>query len=162
MVTSSPGADYKRRRNRVVSCPDAGRRGGAGVLIGVGLDLVDPARVDRALRRFGERFVRKLMDPEEAGRLPADEGARAAALAVAVALKEAASKAIGTGWSQGVRWRDVVVAAAPLEPSGPAPARVRLDGRAAEVAGSLGSGGRTRARVERRAGLVIGEVWLLS
>ncbi len=128
----------------------------------MGLDLVDPVRVDLALRRFGERFVRKLMDPEEAARLPADAAGRAAALAAAVALKEAASKAIGTGWSQGVRWRDVVVAAPPLGPSGPFPAQVRLDARAAAVAASLGSGGRTRAQVELRAGLVIGEVWLLS
>ncbi len=131
------------------------------MLIGIGLDLVDTVRIEHALLRFGERFVRKLMDPEEAGRLPPDGAARPAALAAAVALKEAASKAIGTGWSQGVRWRDVVVSAD--EPSAAAgAARVRLDGRAAEVARALGSAGRTRARVERRAGLVIGEVWLLS
>jgi phosphopantetheinyl transferase (holo-ACP synthase) len=72
-----------------------------------------------------------------------------------VAAKEAASKALGTGWSQGVRWRDVVVSL------GPAPS-VRLDGRAAEVARALGSSGRTRARLERRGPLVVGEVWLLS
>jgi len=132
------------------------------VLIGIGLDLVETARVEKALRRFGDRFVGKLMDPEEAGRLPAEAEPRAAALAAAVALKEAASKAIGTGWSQGVRWRDVVVQA---EPSADAPAvsaRVRLRARAAEVARALGSSGRTRAQLQHRTGLVIGEVWLLS
>ena len=127
---------------------------GRRVLIGIGLDLVDTERVAQALARFGERFVAKLMDPEEAAALPGGAG-RAHALALAVAAKEAASKALGTGWSQGVRWRDVVVSL------GPAPS-VRLDGRAAEVARALGSSGRTRARLERRGPLVVGEVWLLS
>ena len=48
--------------------------------------------------------------PEEARQLPAPEAQRVLALALAVAGKEAASKALGTGWSRGVRWRDVVVA----------------------------------------------------
>ena len=125
------------------------------MLIGIGLDLVEIGRVERALARFGARFVAKLMDPEEAAALPAAPGELAVALALAIAAKEAASKALGTGWSQGVRWRDVV-----LSP-GPVP-RVRLDGRAAEVAHRLGSSGRTRARLERRGSLVLGEVWLLS
>jgi holo-[acyl-carrier protein] synthase len=124
------------------------------VLIGIGLDLVETERVAQALARFGERFVAKLMGPEEAAALPGGAG-RAQALALAVAAKEAASKALGTGWSQGVRWRDVVVSLAP-SPS------LRLDGRAAEVARALGSSGRTRTRLERRGPLVVGEVWLLS
>ena len=124
------------------------------MLIGIGLDLVETERVAQALARFGERFVAKLMDPEEAAALPVGAG-RAHALALAVAAKEAASKALGTGWSQGVRWRDVVVSL------GPAPS-LRLDGRAAEVARELGSSGRTHARLERRGPLVVGEVWLLS
>jgi holo-[acyl-carrier protein] synthase len=129
--------------------------GQAAVLIGIGLDLVEAVRVERALARFGERFVGKLMDPAEQDALPSGTAERAAALAFAVAAKEAASKALGTGWSQGVRWRDVVVSL------GQTPA-VRLDGRAAEVARALGSSGRTRARLERRGPLVVGEVWLLS
>ena len=102
----------------------------------------DRARRARALERFGERFVSKLMDPEEAAALPASPPERSLALALAVAGKEAASKALGTGWSQGVRWRDVVVTAGP-EP------RVRLDGRAAAVARARGSSGRSRLRLER-------------
>lgn len=124
------------------------------MLIGIGLDLVETARVERALARFGARFVGKLMDPAEAGALPRPHQERARALALAVAAKEAASKALGTGWSQGVRWRDVVVSLAP-------PA-VRLEGRAAEVASGLGSSGRTRARFELHGPLVAAEVWLLS
>ena len=125
------------------------------MVIGIGLDLVETARVEHALARFGDRFVRKLMDPEEAAALPSDESARALAVAFAVAAKEAASKALGTGWSQGVRWRDVVVSPGPS-------ASLRLLARAADVAHGLGSSGRARLRLERRGPLVIGEVWLLS
>jgi holo-[acyl-carrier protein] synthase len=124
------------------------------MVIAVGLDLVDTARVERALARFGARFVGKLMDAEEASALPSDVAERARALAFAIAAKEAASKALGTGWSRGVRWRDVVVSTSP--------AAVRLDGRAAEVARELGSSGRSRVRLEVRGSLVVGEFWLLS
>ncbi len=122
-------------------------------IAGLGVDLVELERVRGALERFGERFVAKLMDPPEAGRLPAEPEARARALAEAVAAKEAASKALGTGWSRGVRWRDVV-----LEP-GP---RLRLLARAAEVAGTLGSQGATQVELEWRGGLALARVALLS
>jgi holo-[acyl-carrier protein] synthase len=125
------------------------------MVIGIGLDVVETVRVERALARFGERFVGKLMDPEEASALPAGSAGRALSLALAIAAKEAASKALGTGWSRGVRWRDVVVSIG-------GEAEVRLRGRAAEVARELGSGGRSRLRLEVRGGLVIGEFWLLS
>ena len=125
------------------------------MVIGIGLDLVETARVARALERFGERFVGKLMDPEEAAALPEAPEQRALALALAVAGKEAASKALGTGWSQGVRWRDVVVT------TGPVPA-VRLAGRAAAVARAQGSSGRSRLVLGASGALVIGEFWLLS
>jgi holo-[acyl-carrier protein] synthase len=124
------------------------------MVVGIGLDLVETARVERALGRFGTRLVQKLMDPEEAAALPLEGPERALALALAIAGKEAASKALGTGWSGGVRWRDVVVSRAP--------ASVRLAGRAAEEARARGSSGRSRTRLEVRGDLVIGEVWLLS
>ena len=77
------------------------------------------------------------------------------ALALAIAGKEAASKAIGTGWSRGVRWRDVVVNLGP-------PPSVNLHGRAADVARSLGGSGRTRTQLEFRGPLAVGQVQLLS
>jgi holo-[acyl-carrier protein] synthase len=125
------------------------------VVVGVGLDLVELDRVARILERWGERLVGKLMDEPESRRLPAASAARVRALALAIAGKEAASKALGTGWSQGVSWRQVVVEPGP-------PARVTLLRRAAEMALSLGSDGRTRARLEVRGNLVLGEVWLLA
>ena len=125
------------------------------MVIGIGLDLVETRRVERALARFGPRFVGKLMDPQEAAALPEAPPERARALARAVAGKEAASKALGTGWSRGVRWRDVVVTAGP-EPN------VSLRGRAAEVARALGSSGRSRVRLSVDGALAVGEFWLLS
>jgi holo-[acyl-carrier protein] synthase len=124
------------------------------MVIGIGLDLVETARVLRALERHGDRFVRKLMGPDEASTLPGPGPERARALALAVAGKEAASKALGTGWSRGVRWRDIVVTPGPE-------ASIRLEGRAAEVARELGSSGRGRARLEVLGPRALGEYWLL-
>ena len=123
------------------------------MVVGLGVDLVETARVNRLLTRYGDRFVHRLMDPEEAARLPPAGSARVRALALAIAGKEAASKALGTGWSRGVRWRDVVVTRD--EPT------VRLRGRAAEVAQERGSSGRSRTRLAVDGPLAIGEVWLL-
>ena len=125
------------------------------MVVGLGVDLVELDRVARALERWGPRLVGKLMDAEEAGRLPAAGAERARALALAIAGKEAASKALGTGWSRGVRWRDVDVRLRP-EPA------VGLRGGAAERAKALGSSGRTWTRLELRDELAVGEVRLLS
>ena len=105
--------------------------------------------------RWGSRFVQKLMDPAEAARLPAREPERSRAIALAIAGKEAASKAIGTGWTRGVRWRDVEVFL------GEAP-RVVLRAAAMSRARALGSSGATRTRLEVKGELALGEVWLLS
>ena len=124
------------------------------MIVGVGIDLIETGRVAHALDRWGERLVAKLMGPAEAARLP--EGAdRARAVALAIAAKEAASKALGTGWTRGVSWRDVVVDLGP-------PLDVRLEGGALKWARRLGSAGQTRAALEVRGDLVIGQVQLLS
>jgi holo-[acyl-carrier protein] synthase len=125
------------------------------MLVGLGVDLVETARVERLLARYGGRFVRKLMDPEEEARLPDPLPERVRALSLAIAAKEAASKALGTGWSRGVRWRDVVVT------RGDRP-WVELRARAAEVARERGSSGRCRTRLALEGSLAIGEVWLLQ
>jgi holo-[acyl-carrier protein] synthase len=124
-------------------------------LVGIGIDLIETQRVLRSLRRFGERLVGRLMDPPEAARLPREALARARALALAIAAKEAASKAIGTGWSRGVRWRDVDVTLAE-------PPVVALRARALAEARRRGSDGRCLLRLEIRDGLAIGEAWLLA
>jgi holo-[acyl-carrier protein] synthase len=132
------------------------------MVVGLGVDLVEWERVARSLERWGDRFVAKLMDPDEARRLPAGGEDRVLALALAVAAKEASSKALGTGWSRGVRWRDVVVELKD-PPRGAVRAGIVLLARAAEVARERGSAaGRTRVSLRLEGDLVQGEVWLLS
>jgi holo-[acyl-carrier protein] synthase len=123
------------------------------VIIGLGIDLVEVDRIEKAIRRWGGVFLARIMGPGEIAALP--PGWPSAAVADAVAVKEAASKAIGTGWSGGVRWRDVVVA------HGGRPA-ARLDGAALAVARRLGSSGATEVRIEHPPGLVIATVRLLA
>lgn len=124
------------------------------MVVGLGVDIVEIDRVVLALDRWGERLVARLMDADEAARLPAPRAERALAVAHAVAGKEAASKALGTGWTRGVRWRDVAVR---LEP-----AAAELRGRAREWAARLGSPGRGALRFEERGNLVIAEFRLLA
>jgi holo-[acyl-carrier protein] synthase len=125
------------------------------LVVGLGLDLVELGRVARMLDRWGPRLLDKLMGLEEAEALPSGGEERTLALARAIAAKEAGSKAIGTGWSRGVRWRDVVLAAGP-------PPAVHLVERAAAEARRLGSAGACRVRFERRGDLVLCEVRLLG
>jgi holo-[acyl-carrier protein] synthase len=120
--------------------------------LGIGIDLVERSRVAAMLARWGDRLVGKLMGASEAARLPRAPEARIDAIAAAIALKEAASKALGTGWSHGVYWGDVVASPGP-------PTAITLEAGAARMAARLG--GRTStARLEIRGDLVIAEVWL--
>ena len=154
MCSRSRFARLRASAHERVCYRPAGGPGGV-LVVGLGIDIVELDRVARSLERWGERLVSKLMEPEEAARLPADPPARARALALAIAAKEAASKALGTGWSRGVRWRDVDVTPGP-------PATVRLGGGAAAAARRLGSRGEARAWVEVRGPLAVGEVRLLA
>lgn len=124
------------------------------MVVGLGVDIVEIDRVERALLRWGERLVARLMDPDEAAALPTPVAERALALAHAVSGKEAAAKAIGTGWTRGVRWRDVVVS---RQPPG-----IALRARALEWARRLGSPGHGTLRFERQGNLVVAEFRLVS
>lgn len=124
-------------------------------VLGVGVDLVEVDRVERALGRWGDRIVERLMGPPEAARLPPDKPARSRAFARAIAAKEAASKALGTGWTRGVSWRHVE-----LEASGQP--RLVLHEAAGRRARALGANGARVVELEARDGLVIAEVWLVA
>jgi holo-[acyl-carrier protein] synthase len=80
------------------------------VILGLGSDIVDIRRIERAIERHGERFLDRLFTPVE--RAKADrriESIRAATYAKRFAAKEAASKALGTGFRQGVFFADLGV-----------------------------------------------------
>lgn len=78
------------------------------VILGLGTDLVGVDRVRAVLARHGERFLERIYSAEERSYClaAADPGER---LAARWAAKEAAMKALGTGWSGGVHFRHVAV-----------------------------------------------------
>jgi len=77
------------------------------MIIGVGTDLVQMTRIRDVLERQGERFVQRILTPEEQHIFyTKNDGARY--LAKRFAAKEAASKALGTGIGQ-VSWQDLEV-----------------------------------------------------
>ncbi|HWG78235.1 MAG TPA: holo-ACP synthase [Stellaceae bacterium] len=78
------------------------------MILGVGSDLIDIARIERTIARFGDRFLDRVFTREERRR--SDRRAnRAASYAKRYAAKEACSKALGTGFRRGVYWRDLGV-----------------------------------------------------
>ena len=84
------------------------------MIIGLGNDIVDIRRIEKALTRWGERFT--LRSFTEIERKKSDRRAqRAASYAKRFAAKEACSKALGTGFSRGVFMKDLGVV---NEPSG--------------------------------------------
>lgn len=99
-------------------------------ILGIGLDATDIARVADVLDRYGERFLRRVFTDDEIAyctrrRNPAPH------LAGRFAAKEAAMKALGTGQSQGVLWKDIEV----VRRGGPP--RLQLHGGAARRAESM-------------------------
>lgn len=84
------------------------------MILGIGNDAIDIRRVEKTLARFGERFTARVFTPIEQ-RKSDRRAARAASYAKRFAAKEACSKALGTGFSRGVFWRDLGVV---NEPSG--------------------------------------------
>jgi holo-[acyl-carrier protein] synthase len=78
------------------------------VIIGIGSDLIDIRRIERSLERYGERFIARLFTDIERARSERRR-ARAASYAKRFAAKEACAKALGTGMSRGVFWRDMGV-----------------------------------------------------
>ncbi len=78
------------------------------MIIGLGSDLIDIRRVQKSLDRFGERFTQRIFTEIE--QVKSDRRKeRAASYAKRFAAKEACSKALGTGLSRGVFWRDMGV-----------------------------------------------------
>jgi len=125
------------------------------LVVGLGIDLVELERVRRSLEQWGDRFLAKIMSAPEIARLPPPGPMRVEAVGFAIAGKEAASKAIGTGWSRGVFWRDVEVMLG-------SDRRIRLHGQALEVARHLGSQGECSLVLEAQDGLAVGEVHLFA
>jgi holo-[acyl-carrier protein] synthase len=78
------------------------------MIIGLGSDLIDIRRIEKTLERHGMRFVDRVFTEVEKARSERRKE-RAASYAKRFAAKEACSKALGTGLSEGVFWRDMGV-----------------------------------------------------
>ena len=103
------------------------------MILGIGVDVCDVARIRKALEAStGARFRERVFTAHEQTYCEARRRGRFASYAARFAAKEAAMKALGTGWGDGVAWRDFEVVRA-----GGAP-RLVLHGRAAELARERG------------------------
>lgn len=102
------------------------------MILGIGSDLTDIRRIEKACNRFGKRFEERIFSAVELATAnrkgKAGAKAKAASLAKRFAAKEACAKALGTGINKGVSWQDISVSNLP---SG-APA-LSLTGKAAEM-----------------------------
>lgn len=78
------------------------------MIVGVGVDMVEVARLEAALGAWGARLERRLFTPAEVTYCRAQRRA-GPAFAARFAAKEALAKALGTGLAHGVRWVDVEV-----------------------------------------------------
>jgi holo-[acyl-carrier protein] synthase len=102
------------------------------MIVGSGIDLIEIARIQHSMERYGQRFLdRVYTQPEQAYCVRKKNAAES--FAARFAAKEAAAKALGTGISHGVSWREIEVVRAPSgEPS------LRFHGRAAQAAARRG------------------------
>jgi holo-[acyl-carrier protein] synthase len=102
------------------------------MILGTGVDIAETSRIEQGLQRHGERFTRRLFTPAEIAYCERFKKS-AERYASRFAAKEAAFKALGTGWREGVRWLDVEVTH--LKSGKP---ELVLHGKAEELARRLG------------------------
>lgn len=125
------------------------------MIVGSGVDLAEVPRIQHSIERFGERFLKRVYTPAERAYVERKKN-RFERYAARFAAKEAAMKALGTGWKHGVTWQDIEVTNLP---SGK-PA-LRFSGKAAEFAGRLGVKS-VALSLSHTASLAIAEVILES
>jgi len=99
---------------------------------GIGIDVVKVERLAASLQRFGERMERRLFTEGELAYCGTFHDPLPH-LAARFAAKEAASKALGTGMSQGVAWKDFEV----IQPGGRQP-KLAFHGRGREIFDAVG------------------------
>lgn len=98
------------------------------MVLSAGVDLIETARIEATIARYGDRFLSRVFTPYELqycqGSIPQ--------LAARFAAKEAASKVLGTGLQGGITWHDIeIVTEASGKPT------IRLHGCAAQRAAQL-------------------------
>jgi len=117
---------------------DAGGGGGVGgsqgaeVIVGMGVDIAEVGRIQGAIERHGETFLRRIYTDREREYCERFKN-KYERYAGRFAAKEAAMKALGTGWRRGVKWVDLEVV---RETSGRP--TLAIMGEAAKIAEQLG------------------------
>jgi holo-[acyl-carrier protein] synthase len=102
------------------------------MIVGTGIDIAEVPRIRHSIERFGQRFLQRIFTVGEM-RYCDTKANRVERYAARFAAKEAAMKALGTGWNHGVRWRDCEVVRMP----GGRPT-MTFHGKAAEFSAKLG------------------------
>ncbi|HEY1678811.1 MAG TPA: holo-[acyl-carrier-protein] synthase [Candidatus Sulfotelmatobacter sp.] len=102
------------------------------MIVGTGIDIAEVPRIRHSIERFGDRFLQRIFTEGER-RYCDSKRNRVERYAARFAAKEAAMKALGTGWNHGVRWQDCEVARQP----GGRPTLL-FHGKAGEFATKLG------------------------
>ena len=77
-------------------------------IVGTGIDITEVPRIARAIERHGDRFLQRIFTAAEI-RYCESKKNKVERYAARFAAKEAAMKAIGTGWRQGVAWKEIEV-----------------------------------------------------
>src|SRR5688572_4562129 len=102
------------------------------MIVGIGSDIAEVHRLREAIARHGERFLRRVFTEQEIQYCQSHRNTEER-FAARFAAKEAAMKALGTGWRRGITWRDIEVCNAPNgKPT------LILTGKALEICRSLG------------------------
>lgn len=102
------------------------------MIVGIGIDISEPYRLEEAVERYGRRFLERIFTPREIAYCERKRN-KWERYAARFAAKEAAFKALGTGWRRGVRWQEAeVVNQASGKPT------LELTGQAREFARRLG------------------------
>lgn len=123
------------------------------MIVAIGIDLVEISRIEEVLGRRGDRFLSRVFTE---GEISYCEGraSRVASYAARFAAKEAAMKALGTGWSGGIAWRDIEV----VNGINGAPA-LELRGRALERMSEIGVA-RTHISLSHSGTMAVAQVLL--
>lgn len=103
------------------------------MILGTGVDIAEVSRIRESIERYGDRFLQRIFTEGEIRYCEA-KAARFESYAARFAAKEAGMKALGTGWSHGIRWRDIEV----VRPKGQRPT-IQFHGEAAVIAAKLGA-----------------------
>lgn len=102
------------------------------MIVGMGIDIAEVERIQAAIEKRGAAFLKRIYTPKEAAYCERFKN-KYERYAGRFAVKEAAMKALGTGWQQGVRWVDLEVV---REKSGRP--TLAISGEAGKIAARLG------------------------